>query len=97
MLEPHLSSKSLDTWNTAIQYQMFHSLALFIISGANKRVNKSIKRSQWGFTFGLLLFCGSLYALALGAPTWTGLITPIGGLIWLLSWLNLLTTHSILK
>ena len=35
---------------------------------------------------GVLLFSGSLYALALGAPRWLGMLTPIGGLLWLLAW-----------
>ena len=38
---------------------------------------------------GLLLFCGSLYALALGAPRQTGLVTPVGGLSLILGWLAL--------
>jgi uncharacterized membrane protein YgdD (TMEM256/DUF423 family) len=42
-----------------------------------------------GFTLGVLLFSGSLYAMALGAPRWFGAITPLGGTAFLLGWLAL--------
>jgi uncharacterized membrane protein YgdD (TMEM256/DUF423 family) len=38
------------------------------------------------FFGGMLLFSGSLYALALGAPRWAGAVTPIGGLLFLAGW-----------
>jgi uncharacterized membrane protein YgdD (TMEM256/DUF423 family) len=46
------------------------------------------------FTLGVLLFSGSLYALALGAPTRIGIITPFGGVALLLGWLSLLRLGS---
>ena len=41
------------------------------------------------FGAGILLFSGSLYGLALGAPGWTGMITPVGGLLFMVGWLAL--------
>ncbi|HEY8682477.1 MAG TPA: DUF423 domain-containing protein, partial [Rhodanobacter sp.] len=41
------------------------------------------------FALGIVLFSGSLYALALGAPRWTGIITPFGGLALLSGWIAL--------
>ncbi|NUO74211.1 MAG: DUF423 domain-containing protein, partial [Frateuria sp.] len=38
---------------------------------------------------GIVLFCGSLYALALGAPRWCGAITPLGGVAFIVGWLAL--------
>ena len=48
-----------------------------------------LRSAGWLFAAGLLLFCGSLYALALGAPGKTGMLTPIGGLCFILGWLAL--------
>lgn len=74
---------------TGVRYHMFHTMAVFA----------SISIANWGgvrarlappfFLCGVLLFCGSLYALALGAPRWAGAITPIGGVCFLIGWLIL--------
>ncbi|MGH8212216.1 MAG: DUF423 domain-containing protein [Rhodanobacteraceae bacterium] len=45
--------------------------------------------AMWLFAIGVLLFCGSLYALALGAPRWVGAITPFGGVAFILGWIAL--------
>jgi uncharacterized membrane protein YgdD (TMEM256/DUF423 family) len=49
------------------------------------------------FVLGLVIFCGSLYALALGAPRWFGAITPVGGVAFIVGWIALglaLTTKA---
>jgi uncharacterized membrane protein YgdD (TMEM256/DUF423 family) len=47
------------------------------------------------FAVGIVLFCGSLYTLALGAPRWVGIITPVGGLAFVVGWVALgLSLHS---
>jgi uncharacterized membrane protein YgdD (TMEM256/DUF423 family) len=45
--------------------------------------------AMWLFAIGVLLFCGSLYAVALGAPRWTGAVTPFGGVAFILGWIAL--------
>jgi uncharacterized membrane protein YgdD (TMEM256/DUF423 family) len=45
--------------------------------------------AAWLFAAGVVLFSGSLYALALGAPAWTGAITPLGGVCFILGWIAL--------
>ena len=45
--------------------------------------------AMWLFASGVVLFCGSLYALALGAPNWTGIITPFGGAAFIVGWIAL--------
>lgn len=45
--------------------------------------------AMWLFFVGVVLFCGSLYALALGAPSWTGAITPVGGVCFIIGWIAL--------
>ena len=46
--------------------------------------------SGWLLVAGMVLFCGSLYWLALGGPRWLGPVTPLGGVCFLLAWLSLL-------
>jgi uncharacterized membrane protein YgdD (TMEM256/DUF423 family) len=45
--------------------------------------------ATWLFGLGVVLFCGSLYALALGAPDWIGAITPVGGVCFIMGWIGL--------
>ena len=70
-------------WDTATLYGLVHSVAALAIALATPR---SPRRSGWAFIMGIVIFCGSLYAMALGAPHWLGAITPFGGLAFLTGW-----------
>lgn len=86
-LKQHLSPEALAIWHTGVQYQMYHALALLAVGAISReQASKSLKLSGLAFILGSFLFSGSLYALALGAPALTGLITPLGGLSWLVGW-----------
>lgn len=77
-----------DVWQTAVDYHMWHALALIlcaILSG-----NSWVKQAAIAFfVVGIFLFSGSLYWLALGGPGWLGPITPLGGLSFIAGWLCL--------
>jgi uncharacterized membrane protein YgdD (TMEM256/DUF423 family) len=90
-LKLQLSAEALAIFRTGVDYQMFHTLALLIISLLIKQQSKTalLKLSGYAFISGTLLFSGSLYALALGAPRAIGIITPLGGLGFLTGWLTL--------
>ena len=89
-LKQHISINSLASWQTAAQYQMYHALALLGVGVLSKFPHKkALKFSGLAFILGSVLFSGSLYALALGAPQGVGIITPIGGLSFLIGWLAL--------
>jgi uncharacterized membrane protein YgdD (TMEM256/DUF423 family) len=92
-LKPMLESTGrLETFETAVKYQFYHSLALFAL-GIWTSVNPELKKtalSFWGFTLGILIFSGSLYVLCLSGVTWLGAITPIGGVAFIVGWLGLL-------
>ncbi len=90
-LKHHLSVESLAIFRTGVDYQMFHTLALLAISLLNKQQSETtlLKLSGYAFIIGTILFSGSLYALALGAPRAVGIITPLGGLGFLIGWLAL--------
>jgi uncharacterized membrane protein YgdD (TMEM256/DUF423 family) len=68
-----------ELWRTAVFYQLVHAAAMLAAPSAAK---------LWAP--GVLVFSGTLYALALGAPRWLGAVTPVGGLLLLGGWLKLL-------
>ncbi len=85
------ASGRLETFETAVKYHFYHSLALFALGVfAFVKPNwKKLSLSFWGFTLGTLIFSGSLYVLCLTGITWLGAITPLGGLALILGWLGL--------
>ena len=79
---------SIQTWETAVRYQMWHALALILLSMI--RLAQSIpKMTGPCFAVGSLLFSGSLYGLALDGPKWLGPVTPLGGLCLMMGWMLL--------
>jgi uncharacterized membrane protein YgdD (TMEM256/DUF423 family) len=89
-LKARASPEQLGWWHTATEYFFIHALGLLII-GALLRVLPSLKLdgAAYALQVGVLIFCGSLYAMSLGAPRWLGAITPIGGLAFIIGWLLL--------
>ena len=91
-LRDRLTPELLAVWETAARYQVYHSLALFAVDLMPltlRRASPAIQAAGWLFLAGMVLFCGSLYALALSGRRWLGAITPLGGLAWILAWLVL--------
>lgn len=87
-LKASLSPDLLATFEVGVRYQMYHALAL-IAAGlvyAN-RPAKAIAASGWLFALGTVLFCGSLYVLAVSGIRAMGMVTPIGGIAFLAGWL----------
>jgi len=79
---------SIQTWETAVRYQMWHALALILLSMIPGPQSMP-KIAGPCFVVGSLLFSGSLYGLALGGPKWLGPITPLGGLCLMIGWVLL--------
>jgi len=79
---------SIQIWETAVRYQMWHALTLILLSMIS--LSKPIpKMTGLCFVVGTLLFSGSLYGLALDGPKWLGPVTPLGGLCLMVGWLLL--------
>jgi uncharacterized membrane protein YgdD (TMEM256/DUF423 family) len=79
------TNETAATWETAVRYQMWHALALILLSLMPDHQHRP-KLCGHCFTYGTILFSGSLYALALGGPKWLGPITPLGGLCLIIGW-----------
>ena len=83
-LDDQLTPEGLDWWPTATLYALPHAAAALAISLHAK--TGLVRKAGWAFVFGTIVFAGSLYAMALGAPRWFGAITPIGGISYLVGW-----------
>ena len=83
-LKERLGAEALSVWQTAVQYHFWHALALLAVA---QLAGTWARASGWLFAAGVVVFSGSLYALALGAPPIMGMITPLGGVALILGWL----------
>jgi len=87
-LEARLDPEALELFRTAARYHMYHALALVAVAGLAARWPDPL----WGvagglFVTGVVVFSGSLYALAATGLRWLGAVTPVGGLALLAGWL----------
>ncbi len=79
-----VSSGRMDTYQTAVEYQFYHALALLVLS--------RLEVSRWvfmGLLTGVVIFSLSLYLLCFTQLKWFGAITPIGGVLMILGWTKL--------
>ncbi|MCP3027518.1 DUF423 domain-containing protein [Halobacillus sp. A5] len=89
-LEGKVSEKSLGQWEKAVNYQMFHTMALFITGLLMSKLQTGIMSGAgWFFFIGILLFSGSLYIYAVSSIKMFAMITPFGGLSFLVGWILL--------
>lgn len=83
-----LSAKSMEVYRTAVLYQMVHSLGLLFIGYFTKRAEtRLLIYSGLCLVLGIVFFSGSLYLLSLTGSLFLGIITPIGGLLFILGWI----------
>ena len=86
-LKAHWSAERLSVYDTAVRYQFYHALGLLGIGLALRMTGTAALRwSALLVMAGIVLFCGSLYALTLGAPRLIGAVTPLGGLALIGGW-----------
>ncbi len=93
-----IEEKYLTIYQTAVQYQFYHTLALGLVAVLlGRESNKGLTRAAWFFVLGILIFSGSLYFLALGngSLNWLGAVTPIGGVCFLVGWGSLVAFAKI--
>jgi len=89
-LKSRLAPDMLEAFEIGTRYLMIHALALILVSLLAARAGSIVQIAGILFTAGIVLFTGSLYALALSGTRWMGAITPICGILLLAGWLALL-------
>lgn len=81
------AEKALHDFKTGAEYQMYHSLALLAVGLLmERRSSRMLTLAGWTFLGGIILFSGSLYLLTLTGVTKWGMVTPIGGVLFLIGW-----------
>lgn len=90
-----LERKTVEFWQTAVFYHLIHSVAMLALVGwkidARGRVPNPVAAAALCWIGGVMLFSGSLYALALGAPRALWPLTPMGGLLLVAGWALVIT------
>lgn len=85
-LKSFATPKALEYWQTATLYLFIHALGIFAIAILT-HLKLTHSRPAYCLLAGILIFCGSLYLMALGLPRWLGAITPIGGTLFVAGWI----------
>ncbi len=86
-LKDKLSEYGASIFDKALFYHVFHALAILFISILEYNISElSLNGCILLFSFGIILFSGSLYILAITEMKWLGMITPIGGIMFILGW-----------
>jgi uncharacterized membrane protein YgdD (TMEM256/DUF423 family) len=90
-LKARMAPEALALWQTAVNYHAWHALGLLAVGMlmAHLPQTRALRLSGWWFIAGIVLFSGSLYALALGAPPKLGLVAPFGGVAFIAGWVTL--------
>ncbi|MBI2094528.1 MAG: DUF423 domain-containing protein [Candidatus Omnitrophica bacterium] len=90
-LKDRLSIEAKQIYQTAVLYHLIHGLALLAVGWLTliKPMDGNIRNAGWCFIIGIILFSGSLYLLSITEIKKLGMITPLGGLSFLLGWLLL--------
>ena len=94
-LKQTLDAQMLAVWETAVRYHLVHGLALVALGLFERATNRSFPGVAPALIAGIVLFSGSLYALALSSVRWLGAITPFGGVAFIGGWS--LLAHYALK
>ena len=89
-LKERLSAQSLEVYDIATRYLMFHALGIFLIALLGFQLPKeSLEIPVIMMIVGTSIFSGSLYLIAMLDLKKLGMVTPIGGLLLIVSWLLL--------
>jgi uncharacterized membrane protein YgdD (TMEM256/DUF423 family) len=84
------AARRLEIFDTAARYHMYHALAVTLAGLlAMRHSSPCLTASGSSFVAGIVVFCGCLYAMALGGPRKLGAIVPIGGVSFIVGWVCL--------
>jgi uncharacterized membrane protein YgdD (TMEM256/DUF423 family) len=90
-LKGRLTSDLFAIYETAVQYHFWHALGLLAVALLMLHFPEAslLAWTAWLLIIGLIVFSGSLYALAFTGQRWLGAVTPIGGVAFIAAWLTL--------
>jgi len=88
-LKTRLPANLLEVYHTAVQYHFWHALGVLAVGITLQQLPDAgwLRAAGWFLTAGIVLFCGSLYLLALTGVRWLGAVAPLGGTAFILGWL----------
>ncbi len=90
-LEGRVGARELAAFETGARYQMYHALALIGVAWlASRYPTAAVGVAGWAFVVGTILFSGSLYVLGMTGSRALVLLTPLGGVAFLMGWAALL-------
>ena len=90
-LKSRVTPELLIVWQTGVQYHLMHALGLLLIGIIIQLMPDVplVRNAGWSIQVGILLFSGSLYALVLSGVRTLGMVTPLGGVAFLIGWILL--------
>ena len=88
MLKARLSPEMLNVYQIGSHYHFYHAIGMLIVGLLAAQIHNDAAIQLSGFLMltGIVLFCGSLYLLAVTGITWLGAVTPLGGLAFIAAW-----------
>ena len=96
-LKARLTVENMAVFQTGVQYHFYHAVGLILLGliALQIPISPYLRWSGWLMLVGIILFSGSLYTLSITNIRWLGMITPFGGLTFIIAWL--LLTIGIMK
>ena len=96
-LKARLTVENMAVFQTGVQYHFYHAVGLILLGliALQIPITPYLRWSGWLMLVGIILFSGSLYTLSITNIRWLGMITPFGGLAFIIAWL--LLTIGIMK
>jgi uncharacterized membrane protein YgdD (TMEM256/DUF423 family) len=87
-LKARMTAEMLSVYQTGVHYHLFHALGLLAVGLVATQISGSayLKWSGWSMLAGIILFSGSLYVMSVSGLRWLGIITPFGGVAFIVAW-----------
>jgi uncharacterized membrane protein YgdD (TMEM256/DUF423 family) len=88
-LKARMTAEMLAVFQTGIHYHLFHALGLLAVGMVAAQISDSayLRWSGWLMLVGIILFSGSLYVLSVSGLHWLGMVTPFGGISFIVAWI----------
>jgi uncharacterized membrane protein YgdD (TMEM256/DUF423 family) len=90
-LRSHVTTELLNVFEVGVRYHLIHAVALLALGALAASTDRAalLRWTAWLFAIGIVVFSGSLYLLAITGEQRLGMITPFGGVMFILGWLCL--------